>query len=52
MLDFLKIEAMMSETVDIKDELKRQVEKVVEARGGKSKRRGWLVGGGASMGAI
>ncbi|RWN27105.1 MAG: patatin-like phospholipase family protein [Mesorhizobium sp.] len=31
-LDFLKIDALMNETVDIKDELKRQVEKVVEAR--------------------
>ncbi|MBZ9771371.1 patatin-like phospholipase family protein [Mesorhizobium sp. CO1-1-8] len=31
-LDFLKIEALMNETVDIKDELKRQVAKVVEAR--------------------
>ncbi|MER9643028.1 patatin-like phospholipase family protein [Mesorhizobium sp. M0239] len=31
-LDFLKIDALMNETADIKDELKRQVEKVVEAR--------------------
>ncbi|RUY99024.1 patatin-like phospholipase family protein, partial [Mesorhizobium sp. M7A.F.Ca.CA.002.15.1.1] len=31
-LDFLKIDALMNETVDIKDELKRQVEKAVEAR--------------------
>ncbi|ESY77665.1 patatin [Mesorhizobium sp. LNHC221B00] len=31
-LDFLKIDALMNETVAIKDELKRQVEKVVEAR--------------------
>jgi NTE family protein len=34
-LEFLKIEAMMAETVEIKDELKRAVEKAVEARGGK-----------------
>ncbi|KQU79528.1 hypothetical protein ASD12_12870 [Mesorhizobium sp. Root102] len=37
-LDFLKIDALMNETADIKDELKRQVEKVLEARGGKGKR--------------
>ncbi|MEZ2330089.1 patatin-like phospholipase family protein [Mesorhizobium sp. RCC_202] len=34
-LEFLKIEAMMAETVEIKDELKRAVEKAVEAHGGK-----------------
>ncbi|KRB31793.1 MULTISPECIES: patatin-like phospholipase family protein [Mesorhizobium] len=37
-LDFLKIDALMSETADIKDQLKREVERVVEARGGKGKR--------------
>ncbi|CAN7518247.1 patatin-like phospholipase family protein [Mesorhizobium amorphae] len=31
-LDFMKIDALMNETVDIKDELKREIEKVVEAR--------------------
>ncbi|CAN7610287.1 patatin-like phospholipase family protein [Mesorhizobium sp. LjRoot246] len=31
-LDFLKIDALMNETADIKDELKRQVEKVLEAK--------------------
>ncbi|OWK19740.1 Patatin [Mesorhizobium amorphae CCBAU 01583] len=31
-LDFMKIDALMSETVDIKDELKREIEKVVEGR--------------------
>lgn len=31
-LDFLKIEALMSETAGIKDQLKREVERVVEAR--------------------
>ena len=36
-LDFLKIDALMNETVDIKDELKRQVEKVLEARSSKRK---------------
>ena len=36
-LDFLKIDALMNETADIKDELKRQGEKAVEARGGKRK---------------
>ncbi|MER8886715.1 hypothetical protein [Mesorhizobium sp. M0678] len=36
MLDFMKIEALMSEAAAIKDELKREVEKVVEARGDKS----------------
>jgi NTE family protein len=34
-LEFLKIEALMAETVEIKDELKRAVEKAVEGRGGK-----------------
>jgi NTE family protein len=33
-LDSLKIDALMNETVDIKDELKRQVEKTLEARNG------------------
>ncbi|TGW06543.1 patatin-like phospholipase family protein, partial [Mesorhizobium sp. M2D.F.Ca.ET.145.01.1.1] len=37
-LDFLKIDALMNETADIKDRLKREVEKVVEARRGKGKR--------------
>ncbi|CAN7688694.1 patatin-like phospholipase family protein [Mesorhizobium sp. LjNodule214] len=39
-LDFMKIDALMSETVDIKDELKREIEKVVERLGkaGKTKR--------------
>ncbi|TPN01332.1 patatin-like phospholipase family protein [Mesorhizobium sp. B2-1-3A] len=31
-LDFLKIDALMSETADIKDQLKRELERVVEAR--------------------
>ncbi|ESZ23037.1 patatin-like phospholipase family protein [Mesorhizobium sp. L2C084A000] len=45
-LDFLKIDALMNETVDIKDELKRQVEKVLEARAGAAvkARRGKQVG--------
>ncbi|MBZ9869174.1 patatin-like phospholipase family protein [Mesorhizobium sp. CA15] len=34
-LDFLKIEALMAETAEIKDELKRAVEKAVEAYGGR-----------------
>ena len=34
-LDFLKIEALMAETVEIKDELKRAVEKAVARHGGK-----------------
>ncbi|TGV29261.1 patatin-like phospholipase family protein, partial [bacterium M00.F.Ca.ET.168.01.1.1] len=34
-LDFLKIEALMAETVEIKDELKRAVEKAAEAHGGR-----------------
>ncbi|TGQ73278.1 patatin-like phospholipase family protein [Mesorhizobium sp. M00.F.Ca.ET.186.01.1.1] len=33
-LDFMKIDALMNETADIKDELKRQVEKALEARSG------------------
>ena len=33
-LDFLKIDALMSETADIKDQLKREVERVIEARNG------------------
>jgi NTE family protein len=32
-LDFLKIEALMAETVEIKDELKRAVGKAVDAHG-------------------
>ncbi|ESY65141.1 patatin-like phospholipase family protein [Mesorhizobium sp. M0051] len=45
-LDFLKIDALMNETVDIKDELKRQVEKAVEARADAAvkARRGKLIG--------
>lgn len=34
-LDFLKIEALMADTIEIKDELKRAVEKAVAERGGK-----------------
>ncbi|RWG79896.1 patatin-like phospholipase family protein [Mesorhizobium sp.] len=34
-LDFLKIEALMADTVEIKDELKRAVDKAVAARGDK-----------------
>ena len=34
-LEFLKIETLMAETVEIKDELKRAVEKAVEAHGGR-----------------
>jgi NTE family protein len=37
-LDFMKIDALLAETVDIKDELKRQIEKAIEARAGKNKR--------------
>lgn len=37
-LDFMKVDALMSETADIKDELKRQIEKVLQARAGKGKR--------------
>ncbi|MER8750060.1 patatin-like phospholipase family protein [Mesorhizobium sp. M1050] len=45
-LDFLKIDALMNETVGIKDELKRQVEKALEARLGAAvkARRGKLIG--------
>ncbi|MER9751137.1 patatin-like phospholipase family protein [Mesorhizobium sp. M0140] len=45
-LDFLKIDALMNETVDIKDELKRQVERVLEARNSAAikRRRGKQVG--------
>ncbi|MER8982172.1 patatin-like phospholipase family protein [Mesorhizobium sp. M0870] len=45
-LDFLKIDALMSDTADIKDELKRQVEKVLEARAGAAvkARRGKQIG--------
>jgi NTE family protein len=32
-LDFMKIDALLAETADIKDELKREIEKAVEARG-------------------
>ncbi|MDX8535171.1 patatin-like phospholipase family protein [Mesorhizobium sp. VK25A] len=34
-LEFLKIETLMAETIEIKDELKRAVEKAVEAHGGR-----------------
>ncbi|TPL40076.1 patatin-like phospholipase family protein [Mesorhizobium sp. B2-4-6] len=34
-LEFLKIETLMAETVEIKDELKRAVERAVEAHGGR-----------------
>ncbi|RWA70624.1 patatin-like phospholipase family protein [Mesorhizobium sp.] len=34
-LDFLKIETLMADTVEIKDELKRAVEKAIAERGGK-----------------
>ena len=45
-LDFMKIDAMMSETAAIKDELKREIEKAVEARLGAAKgKRGKRVGG-------
>lgn len=37
-LDFMKVDALMNETADIKDELKRQIEKAVQARAGKGKR--------------
>ncbi|WP_421913599.1 patatin-like phospholipase family protein [Mesorhizobium sp.] len=37
-LDFMKVDALMNETADIKDELKRQIEKVVEARATRNKR--------------
>ncbi|MER9134943.1 patatin-like phospholipase family protein [Mesorhizobium sp. M0830] len=45
-LDFLKIDALMNETVDIKDELKRQVEKAMDARADAAvkARRGKLIG--------
>lgn len=45
-LDFLKIDVLMNETADIKDELKRQVEKVLETRAGAAvkARRGKQVG--------
>ncbi|MEO5759590.1 MAG: patatin-like phospholipase family protein [Mesorhizobium sp.] len=38
-LDFMKIDALMTETVAIKDELKREIEKAVEARAGATKAR-------------
>ena len=45
-LDFMKIDAMMSETVAIKDELKREIEMAIEARLGAAKgKRGKRVGG-------
>jgi NTE family protein len=45
-LDFMKIEALMSETAAIKDELKREVERVVEGWGGAARgKRGKRVGG-------
>jgi NTE family protein len=34
-LDFMKIDTLMSETAEVKDQLKREVERVMEA-GGKS----------------
>ena len=37
-LDFMKIDTLMAETEAIKDELKREIEKAVESRAGKSKR--------------
>jgi hypothetical protein len=45
-LDFMKIEALMTETAAIKDELKREVERVVEGWGGAARgKRGKHVGG-------
>ncbi len=45
-LDFMKIDAMMSETAAIKDELKREIEMAVEARLGAAKgKHGKRVGG-------
>lgn len=38
-LEFLKIETLMAETIEIKDELKRAVGKAVEAHGGKRGKR-------------
>ncbi|QPC93740.1 patatin-like phospholipase family protein [Mesorhizobium sp. INR15] len=38
-LDFMKIDALMTETVAIKDELKREIEKAVEVRLGATKAR-------------
>lgn len=37
-LDFMKVDALMSETADIKDELKRQIEKALEAKAVRGKR--------------
>jgi NTE family protein len=37
-LDFMKIDAMLAETAAIKDELKREIEKAVEGRGGAAAR--------------
>ncbi|WP_172374051.1 patatin-like phospholipase family protein [Mesorhizobium sp. NZP2234] len=48
-LDFLKIDALMSETADIKDQLKREVERVVEARGGRQE-GGWVRASSACIG--
>ncbi|UVK37515.1 patatin-like phospholipase family protein [Mesorhizobium sp. AR10] len=36
-LDFMKIDALLAETADIKDELKREIEKAVEAQAGAAK---------------
>ncbi|RUW95123.1 patatin-like phospholipase family protein, partial [Mesorhizobium sp. M8A.F.Ca.ET.059.01.1.1] len=36
---FLKIDALMNETVEIKDRLKREVEAAVEQRAAKAKKR-------------
>jgi NTE family protein len=38
-LDFMKIDALMAESADIKDELKRQIEAAIEARPKDDKRR-------------
>jgi len=46
-LDFMKIDTLMAETAEIKDELKREIEKAVEARAGKSKRGTRATGRGA-----
>ncbi|BAV52236.1 patatin [Mesorhizobium sp. 113-1-2] len=43
-LDFLKIDALMNETADIKDQLKREVARVVEARAAIKGRRGKKAG--------
>jgi NTE family protein len=43
-LDFMKIDTLMAETEEIKDELKREVERVLEARDGAKGRRGKRAG--------